>query len=288
MFSIHYSYKILLCPLRILNNDLLCYNADMQKSQKKQLKIVFCVSVFIIVLFMVIFKNNQSQSIQKSVSTKKTLSDESSFLKNNLANKNQVKKVKSVKKVQSKKSVKDIQKMNIKSDNSKLLILNGKSLYSKSISSKKSKLKTFKYSKRFIQIDQDLENYKILKDMFYIQNTKMNRSRFPKGIIYNDYILINLDVDLVRDSVLQNKNTGNYSLFNRVVKFKTKNDQGKLLLNKMKAYSYKNLNELSIVSDKYELKFARPEDALSAYSLFRNEPYVQWSSINVVEFVKID
>lgn len=147
--------------------------------------------------------------------------------------------------------------------------------------------KTYKYSKRFLQIDQELENYSILKGEYYLPNTSKNRAKYPNGLIQDTFIKIKSSKKLSADSVLQNKSSKNFSLFKRVVKFQVKDEMGADLLNDLKGFEFTDINELSMINHKYTLKFKTPEEAFKAYSLIKEKFYLKWSSVDVFEFIKI-
>ena len=149
---------------------------------------------------------------------------------------------------------------------------------------KKKKTALPKYTKRFLQIDSNSGRYKIVQNMYAITNNDKNRHKYPSAKLRGDHLLMSSKKKLKADSILQNKETNNFAIFNRVIKLKTQ--EGKL--KDLKKFMYKNLNELSMVNSVYELKFQSAKDALEAYELIRKADYVIWSSIDVLEYERIN
>lgn len=201
----------------------------MQKAQKKKSKIVFFVSALLIIMF-ILFYNLKNK--QKLVQGKQTKSEQ---------------KI-SISKINSRPKPKEefSEYADLKLQNRKTIVIED------------PRSKVFKYSKRFLQIDQDLSKYTVLKDKYYLINNPSNRSRYPAGIIQKSHILVKSKKKRIGDSVFLNKDTGNYSLFNRVDKFIVRDVQGDQLLTDLKPYKFKWANY------KYELKFDRTDDAVNA------------------------
>jgi hypothetical protein len=145
-----------------------------------------------------------------------------------------------------------------------------------------------KYTKRFLQIDSNSGRYKIVQNMYAITNSAKNRKKYPSAQVRSDHLLMSSKKKLKADSILQNKETNNYAIFNRVIKLKTQENKLKDLQKDLKKFMYKNLNELSMVNSVYELKFQTAKDALEAYELVRKSSYVIWSSIDVLEYERIN
>lgn len=280
-----------------------------KKKPSVNLKSLIILSAVLIILFMIAFflSNKKSSSINKDITnqsdvkkSKQTSSKSnvpnSKSSKSNAADKNTKNSIlkdktqivmKSSKKspnkniVLDKKNNKVVSKANTKKQSS--ISNSGKSKPIKVV----RRPKTYKYSKRFLQIDQDLGDYSILKGVYYLPNTAKNRAKYPTGLIQDSFIKVKSTKNLNADSVLQNKNSKNFSLFKRVVKFQVKDEMGVNLLNDLKGFKFVDMNELSMINYKYVLKFKGPEEAFKAYSLIRSKTYLKWSSIDVFEFIKI-
>lgn len=158
----------------------------------------------------------------------------------------------------------------------------------KKVIPKKPKKIVYKYSKRFLQIDSNIDEYNFETNLVAIKNTRKNRGRYPSALEVSDHLLVKSKKGIKGDSVVQNKETKYYSVFNKLIKFKTLKGKEKEIMTDLKGFKFKNKNELSMINDVYELQFNSPMDATAAYKKIRSLKYIQWSSIDILEYERIN